>query len=407
MSTPSSGPQRTPNVVRRAQKPYLRPQSAARGPVPARKPSTFFDSIKNIVSLPLTWLSGKDDVKPGRDVEEGKARFKAKTKRRVSNARDAAPDGPPRSAKKSRMLTPPRAERGYLDPPPAPLKYQLSPPLAAQRLGVTNGHSASLKRRSPAPAPSPTKFARGSPPVMDVENAHPGPKRFPSVRSGAPAFAEETFGMVSKSPFRRPSSLAPMPALPPSASHTDIHPMRRSASALRSHLMPSDSARVTRSSLAPMDTRMYSRTPPAFPPGSSMGLPPLLSVSRNFTPFGRSGNAALLANNHQGEVLQRSGAVVRDLEPAAGKGKSKRYVYNEGAIYVCSPSWQPEAPLRYGAPRLASKAGRPTCASQMLPIRSSLPPRGFSWLWKRLSPGLRRGNSAVSNVCRSRLPPRV
>ncbi|KAG9082216.1 hypothetical protein FRC07_014274, partial [Ceratobasidium sp. 392] len=95
-------------------KPYERPPPSP-APQLTRSKSSFFNTVKALVSAPFSWITGSD---PSSAAASNGAAGEGRLKRRAS--RNRVDNGEGSRPKRMRTISPPRvakAASGYLDPP--------------------------------------------------------------------------------------------------------------------------------------------------------------------------------------------------------------------------------------------------------------------------------------------------
>ncbi|KAG8727406.1 hypothetical protein FRC12_022528 [Ceratobasidium sp. 428] len=121
-------------------KPYERPPPSP-APQLTRSKSSFFNTVKAIVSAPLSWLSGSDSSNA--TSTNGAAGEGRQLKRRVS--RNRTDNGEGSRPKRMRTISPPRVAKsasGYLDPPEQMLRHTISAATFTRAAGFKPGFAS-------------------------------------------------------------------------------------------------------------------------------------------------------------------------------------------------------------------------------------------------------------------------
>ncbi|KAG9074446.1 hypothetical protein FRC06_010688, partial [Ceratobasidium sp. 370] len=133
-SLPTRGSRATKQHQR---KPYDRPPPSP-APQLTRTKSGFFNTVKTLVSLPLSWFSSADTsntVTTNGAAGEGKHLKRRASRNRVENGEGSRP-------KRMRTISPPRVSKsasGYLDPPEQMLRHTISAATFARAGGFKLG----------------------------------------------------------------------------------------------------------------------------------------------------------------------------------------------------------------------------------------------------------------------------
>ncbi|QRV75417.1 ribonuclease II [Ceratobasidium sp. AG-Ba] len=166
-------------------KPYERPPPS---PAPlARSKSSFFNTVKSLVTAPLSWLSGGEGSVPAANGANGEAKQlkRRASKNRVDNGEGSKP-------KRMRTISPQRVSAsGYLDPPEHMLRHTISAATFAR---------SGLK----------AVFSNGDAPRPSIRDT---PLQFNSLsRAKSPSRRTPSLGPWFPQPTSTRNSLAPRPS---------------------------------------------------------------------------------------------------------------------------------------------------------------------------------------------------